>query len=120
MFMKSILAWCQGKILEATDYGITCFPSALEFKIQRYYLQADHALHLLNNDITPMDYVVELLRIKFHFEKGQAVGLMLEIHKNGSAEVVRNSLEVLEEISEHLKQEAVRLGFMLECEISKL
>ena len=45
---------------------------------------------------------------------------MVEIHENGSAEIMRNSLEVLEEVAEHLRQEVIRLDYMLECKISRL
>ena len=118
--MRNVLIWFHDKFLSATDYGITRFPSALEFKIQNGAQDADHVLYLLDNDLTPMDYVVELLCIKFHMRRGQAAVLMVEIHENGSAEVMRNSLAVLEEVAEHLRQEAIRLDYMLECEISRL
>lgn len=118
--MRNVLIWLHDKFLGATDYGIARFPSALEFKIQNGAQDADHILHLLDNDLTPMDYVVELLCIKFHMRRDQAAVLMVEIHENGSAEVMRNSLDVLEEVAEHLRQEAIRLDYMLECEISKL
>lgn len=118
--MRNVLIWLHDKFLGATDYGIARFPGMLEFKIQKGAHSADHALYLLDNDLTPMDYVVELLCIKFHMKRDQAAALMIEIDENGSAEVVRNSLNVLEEIAEHLRQEAIRLDYMLECEIVKL
>lgn len=119
-FMKKILTWLHDKFLSATDYGIARFPSALEFKIQNGAQDADHALHLLDNDLTPMNYVVELLCIKFHMKRDQAAVLMIEIDESGSAEVMRNSLVVLEEVAEHLRREAIRLDYMLDCKISKL
>ncbi|WP_039914884.1 ATP-dependent Clp protease adaptor ClpS [Cellvibrio mixtus] len=118
--MKNISTWLHDKFLSATDYGIARFPTALEFKIQHGAQEAEYALYFLDNDLTPMHYVVELLCIKFHMRRDQAAVLMMEIHENGSAEVMRNSLDVLEEVAEHLRQEAIRLDYMLECEISKL
>lgn len=118
--MKRMLTWLHDKLLSATDYGITRFPSALEFKIQNGAQEADYVLHFLDNDLTPMNYVVELLCIKFHMRRDQAAVLMIEIDENGSAEVMRNSLAVLEEVAEHLRQEAIRLDYMLECKIFRL
>ncbi len=118
--MKRMLTWLHDTFLSATDYGIARFPIALEFKIQNGAQDADHVLHLLDNDLTPMDYVVELLCIKFHMKREQAAVLMIEIDENGSAEVMRNSLAVLEEVAEHLRQEAIRLDYMLECKIFRL
>ncbi len=118
--MNKILNWLHDKFLGATDYGIVRFSGIMEFKIQEGMQGADHALFFLNNDLTPMDYVVELLRVKFQMKRDQAALLMMQVHENGSAEVMRNSLEVLEEVAEHLRQEAIRLGYMLDCKIHKL
>lgn len=118
--MNKILNWLHDKFLGATDYGIVRFSGIMEFRIQEGMQGADYALFFLNNDLTPMDYVVELLRVKFQMKRDQAALLMLQVHENGSAEVMRNSLEVLEEVAEHLRQEAIRLGYMLDCKIHKL
>ena len=40
-----------------------------------------------NDDFTPMDFVVELLRTVFHKEEPEAVHLMLIVHESGRASV---------------------------------
>ena len=40
---------------------------------------------LLNDDFTPMDFVVEVLRMFFSMDQEQAIQIMLEIHTEGAA-----------------------------------
>ncbi len=40
---------------------------------------------LLNDDFTPMDFVVELLERFFHMERERAVAVMLKVHHEGAA-----------------------------------
>ncbi|SEQ84437.1 ATP-dependent Clp protease adaptor protein ClpS [Nitrosomonas sp. Nm51] len=40
---------------------------------------------LLNDDFTPMDFVVEVLRLFFSMDLEQATQVMLEIHTEGAA-----------------------------------
>lgn len=40
-----------------------------------------------NDDFTPMDFVVEILRSIFHKDEIEAVHLMMKVHESGSAAV---------------------------------
>lgn len=40
---------------------------------------------LLNDDFTPMDFVVEVLQRFFHMERERAVAVMLKVHNEGAA-----------------------------------
>lgn len=40
-----------------------------------------------NDDFTPMDFVVELLRTYFHKDEVEAVHLMMKVHESGRASV---------------------------------
>lgn len=40
-----------------------------------------------NDDFTPMDFVVELLRTFFHKDEVEAVHLMMKVHESGRASV---------------------------------
>ncbi len=42
---------------------------------------------MLNDDFTPMDFVVEVLKLIFHKSETEATELMLKVHKSGQAEV---------------------------------
>ena len=42
---------------------------------------------MLNDDFTPMDFVVEILRTIFHKEETEAISLMFAVHKGGKAVV---------------------------------
>lgn len=39
---------------------------------------------LLNDDYTPMEYVVQLLKVVFRKNENEAVNIMLMVHKKGS------------------------------------
>ncbi|GJL75720.1 ATP-dependent Clp protease adapter ClpS [Nitrosomonas sp.] len=40
---------------------------------------------LLNDDFTPMDFVVEVLKIFFSMDQEQAIQIMLKVHTEGAA-----------------------------------
>ena len=118
--INNFYAWLQNKILGASAFGIKPFSSELEFKLQESALTPNYSLYILNNDLTPMDYVVSVLNIKFHFAWEQATALMLEIHENGSAEIIRGSSEPLNEVAQLLESESAQIGFMLKCNVMRL
>ena len=45
----------------------------------------DFAVELLNDDLTPMEFVVELLEQVFDHSQPQAIRMMLTVHDQGSA-----------------------------------
>lgn len=51
---------------------------------------------LLNDDYTPMDFVVEVLRKFFNMNEDQATDIMLTIHYEGKAKCGTYSAEVAE------------------------
>ena len=46
-----------------------------------------YAVVMYNDDFTPMDFVVELLKLVFHYDAGKAYELMMTVHKSGEAVV---------------------------------
>jgi ATP-dependent Clp protease adaptor protein ClpS len=54
-----------------------------------YKLDEPHhySVIMLNDDFTPMDFVVEVLKLVFHKTESEATELMLKVHKSGQAEV---------------------------------
>jgi len=51
---------------------------------------------LLNDDYTPMDFVVEILQYFFHMEREKAVQVMLQVHYQGKGECGVFSRDVAE------------------------
>ena len=47
----------------------------------------DYQVSMHNDDFTPMDFVVEILRGIFHKDEIEAVHLMMKVHESGSAAV---------------------------------
>lgn len=58
--------------------------------------QPPYAVLLHNDDISTMDFVVEVLRKVFGYPVEKCVGLMMEAHEKGLAVVWTGSLEVAE------------------------
>lgn len=63
----------QGEVRERTGVDI---------REPRHYRVIMH-----NDDFTPMDFVVELLRVFFHKDEVEAVRLMMKVHECGRAAV---------------------------------
>lgn len=63
----------QGELRERTG---------IDIREPRHYRVIMH-----NDDFTPMDFVVELLRVFFHKDEGEAVRLMMKVHECGRAAV---------------------------------
>lgn len=48
-----------------------------------YARPRQYGVYLLNDDFTPMDFVVEVLKRVFFFSEERAVQVMLDVHKKG-------------------------------------
>lgn len=68
---------------------------------------------MLNDDITPMDFVTDLLVSLFHKERTEAVRLMREVHETGCAIVAITSLERAELYVEQIRSLARPRGYPL-------
>ena len=49
---------------------------------------------MLNDDVTPMDFVVDILKEIFDKPNAQAVELMMKVHREGSAKIARYPYDV--------------------------
>ncbi len=70
---------------------------------------------LLNDDYTPMDFVVEVLRKFFGITEDQAVGLMLTVHTKGAAVVGVFTREIAETKVTLVMDYARQNGHPLQC-----
>ena len=72
---------------------------------------------LLNDDFTPMDFVVELLMAIFDHTEGTAVDLMMEVHEKGEAIVATYSFDIAESRVAHVNTIAQNNGFPMRAEM---
>ncbi len=69
----------------------------------------------LNDDVTTMDFVVEILTLVFKRDRRTAVRLMLEVHHKGSAVVDVLPLEQAEFRQQQTHSLARKAGYPLRC-----
>ena len=72
---------------------------------------------LLDDDYTPMDYVVEILMRFFHFNGAMAVEIMLQIHTKGRGICGVFTKDVAETKVYLVKQDARKHGYPLMARI---
>ena len=70
---------------------------------------------LLNDDYTPMEFVVEILRTQFNKDHLQATEVMLTVHNAGKAVCGIYPLEIAETKVTAVVEEARKAGFPLQC-----
>lgn len=74
---------------------------------------------LLNDDFTPMDFVVFLLKDIFHKDHSEAVNTMLEIHHKGEGLCGVYTRDVAETKAELAVTLARRSEYPLQCRVEK-
>ena len=78
MSEKSQLTLNTGDLNDQQDGNLVLEKQSLQLKPPSMY-----QVVLLNDDYTPMEFVVELLRIFFYFDEEKATQIMLQIHTEG-------------------------------------
>jgi ATP-dependent Clp protease adaptor protein ClpS len=89
---------------------ITAPTIAPEVKIERPRL---HKVILLNDDYTPRDFVVTVLRAEFRISEDQAHRVMITAHRRGSCVVAVYTREVAEAKATAATDAARRKGYPL-------
>jgi len=74
---------------------------------------------LLNDDYTPMDFVVEVLRRFFNMDSEQATEIMLAIHYKGKARCGTYTAEVAETKVDQVSNYAYENQHPLKCTMEK-
>jgi ATP-dependent Clp protease adaptor protein ClpS len=74
---------------------------------------------LLNDDYTPMDFVIHILERFFNKSVEEAIKIMLQVHNDGSAVCGVYTFEVAEAKSVIVMEYAQSNGHPLECIIEK-
>lgn len=70
---------------------------------------------LLNDDYTPMDFVVEILREIFHKDRPEAERIMLNVHRKGAGLCGIYTYEIAETKVTRVRAKAKEAGFPLRC-----
>ena len=74
---------------------------------------------LLNDDFTPMDFVVFILKDVFHKNHEEAVSTMLDVHHKGAGVCGVYTRDVAETKSELVTTLARRNEYPLQCRVEK-
>ena len=74
---------------------------------------------LLNDDYTPMEFVVHVLERLFHMDHAQAIEIMLTVHRKGVAVVGVFSYEIAETKVAQVMELARRQQHPLQCTMEK-
>lgn len=72
-----------------------------------------------NDDVTTMDFVVNVLVRIFHKSQGEAEALMLRVHEKGQAVVGLYSYDIAYTRVELVREESGKHGFPLHVELKK-
>ena len=74
---------------------------------------------LLNDDFTPMDFVVQILQAIFHKSNSEATEIMLTIHNSGQGICGVYSYEVAEAKVLQVSDMAAKQEYPLQCKIER-
>ncbi len=74
---------------------------------------------LLNDDFTPMDFVVDLLKKLFHHSETKAMEIMMQVHNQGAGVAGVFDFETAETKMHIANQTAQKHEFPLKCTIEK-
>ena len=74
-------------------------------------------IEIRNDETTPMEFVVKIIEEYFHFDRDEAVKLMLQIHAKGSARIQWIDAEKAGMLVHQISREAGKRGYPLECTI---
>ncbi len=77
-------------------------------------------LEILNDEVTPMEFVVKVLETYFRLDRETAVRTMLEIHTSGSVRLMRIEKSAALKLIEAIRLEAKKRGYQLNCGIVEL
>ena len=92
------------------------FKEDVKFKTKKPSM---YSVLMLNDDYTPMDFVVFLLKKIFDKSNNDSTSIMLNIHKNGSGLCGVYSYEIAETKTLEVMKIAKENGYPLQCILKK-
>ena len=94
-------------------------PEAIEESVIRLAVPKKYNVVMLNDNVTPMDFVIQVLMAIFRHDQERAKELMIEVHEKGRSVVGTYSYEVAEQKSTETVTEASRSGYPLDVIIEE-
>lgn len=94
-------------------------PEAIEESVIRLAVPKKYNVVMLNDNVTPMDFVIQVLMAIFRHDQEKAKELMIEVHEKGRSIVGTYSYEVAEQKSTETVTEASRSGYPLDVIIEE-
>ena len=92
----------------------------IDEKIKRQLKEpSNYNVIFFNDNVTPMEWVIEILKKIFHHSEDTAQNLMLIVHEKGSAVVGTYSFEIAEQKAIETTSQARSQGHPLNCTIEK-
>lgn len=93
-----------------------------EYIIKALSVEPDTAfsLEIHNDNITPMEHVVEVLSEYFGFSKNDATDIMLQVHKSDTASLpLKIEEKTAQQLVEYIHKASRKRGFPLQCSVIK-
>ncbi len=78
-----------------------------------------YKVRMLNDDFTPRDFVIEVLKKFFHKQDGEATQLMLQIHHKGSGVAGVYTYEIAETKAYQCNDYSRQNKYPLKCTVEK-
>ena len=110
--IRQSVGWRMGKEEEDSDGGLALQESKPELKRPPLF-----KVVLINDDYTPMEFVVEVLEVFFRMNREQATHVMLTVHTQGKGVCGIYTRDIAETKASQVNQYARENDHPLLCEI---
>jgi ATP-dependent Clp protease adaptor protein ClpS len=87
--------------------------------VEEYQKPSMYHVVLLNDDYTPMDFVIDVLRMFFNMDSEKATDIMLAIHYKGKGRCGTFTAEIAETKVNQVSDDAIENQHPLKCVMEK-
>lgn len=102
---------------KSKKYDLSAPNAQVKFKPSGIVNPGKFQLEILNDDLTPMDFVVDTIKTYLNFNDFSAILLTLSIHQDGGAKLGWLDHEIAKVVSEQINTEARMRGFPFRCRV---
>ncbi len=97
------------------QFAILPLPAEIASELENSLEGELHVIEVQNDDITPMDYVMQVIQDFSKKDRDQAIQLMLKIHSTGSGQLLAGSKNSLDKVAKHIERDASSRKFPFKC-----